>query len=141
MGDSKRSGPPESTKWKPGCPSPNPAGRPRTVLRGVPPADLRDEVRGFSSENDNRQRKTRLRQWLEMADRRARQGSPRHLELLLAYGWGRPKESLDITQLPMTPEQADEVINSYMARLTESTDGDTQTVTGESDNGDKQQIQ
>jgi len=78
----------EATKWKKGCPAPNPSGRPR---------DLKAEVRSFADEQDPKIRKTRLRQWLEMADRRARQGSYKHLELLLSYGWGKPQESINLS--------------------------------------------
>lgn len=75
-------------QFKPGE-SANPNGRPRT-------SDLKAELRAFADESDPKVRKTRLRVWLEMADRRARQGSPKHLELLLAYGWGRPNQALEV---------------------------------------------
>ncbi|MFI5056900.1 MAG: DUF5681 domain-containing protein [Candidatus Acidiferrales bacterium] len=75
-------------QWEPGE-SGNPKGRPKT-------SDLKAEVRQFADEQDPKLRKTRLRQWLEMADRRARQGSPKHLELLLAYGWGRPSQAVEL---------------------------------------------
>jgi hypothetical protein len=75
-------------QWEPGE-SGNPAGRPKT-------SDLKAEVRAFADEEDPRLRKTRLRQWLEIADRRARQGSPKHLEMLLSYGWGRPSQQLEL---------------------------------------------
>lgn len=74
-------------QWKPGE-SGNPSGRPKI--------DLKAEVRAFADEPDPKTTKTRLRQWLEMADRRARQGSPKHLELLLAYGWGRPSQAIEL---------------------------------------------
>lgn len=74
-------------QWQPGE-SGNPAGRPKT-------SDLKEEVRAFAGEADPKIRKTRLRQWLEICDRRARQGSPKHLEMLLAYGWGRPTTPLE----------------------------------------------
>lgn len=75
-------------QWRPGE-SGNPAGRPKT-------SDLKAEVRAFADESDPKIRKTRLRVWLEMADRRARQGSPKHLEMLLAYGWGRPSQAIEM---------------------------------------------
>jgi hypothetical protein len=74
-------------QWKPGE-SGNPAGRPKV--------DLKPEIRAFADEADPKTGKTRFRVWLEMADRRARQGSPKHLEMLLAYGWGRPNQALEI---------------------------------------------
>jgi hypothetical protein len=79
---------PFGTPFQPGQ-SGNPGGRPKT-------SDLKAEVREFADEEDPKLRKTRLRQWLEMADRRARQGSPKHLEMLLAYGWGRPSQAIEL---------------------------------------------
>ncbi len=85
------------TRWPKGK-SGNPKGRPRT-------ADLRQFVREFAAEEDPKLRKTRLQRWLEMADRRALQGSPKHLELILAYGWGRPVQSVDVNATVLTQEQ------------------------------------
>ncbi|MGO9590670.1 MAG: hypothetical protein ACLP3K_11585 [Candidatus Acidiferrales bacterium] len=100
--------PPEQFWWQKGCPSPNPKGRPRS-------ADIRQFVKEFAAEDDRG--KTRLRQWLEMADRRARQGSPKHLELLLAYGYGRPIQAVDVTTQNLTPEQYIERIEEALAVL------------------------
>ena len=61
-------------------------GRPRT-------SDIKAAVREFGEEIGNREEKTRFRMWLETAHRMARQGSPKHLELLLAYGWHRPLQA------------------------------------------------
>ncbi len=79
---------PFGTPFQPGQ-SGNPKGRPKT-------SDLKEQVRAFADEQDPKIRKTRLRQWLEMADRRARQGSPKHLEILLAYGWGKPSQAIEV---------------------------------------------
>jgi uncharacterized protein DUF5681 len=87
-GKTKSSSPLADYQFKPGQ-SGNPKGRP-------PTSDLKAEVRAFADEEDPKVRKTRLRQWFEMADRRARQGSPKHLELLLAYGWGRPSQAIEL---------------------------------------------
>lgn len=87
-GSGARNQEPFGTPFQPGQ-SGNPKGRPKT-------SDLKAEVREFADEQDPKLRKTRLRQWLEMADRRARQGSPKHLELLLAYGWGRPSQAIEL---------------------------------------------
>jgi hypothetical protein len=87
-GNSNGGSPLEEFKWKPGQ-SGNPSGKSKV-------GDLKAEVRAFADEQDPKLRKTRLRQWLEMADRRARQGSPKHLEMLLAYGWGRPSQQIEL---------------------------------------------
>lgn len=86
-GKLKKDSPLAPYHWQPGE-SGNPAGRPKT-------SDLKAEVRAFADEADPKIRKTRLRQWLEICDRRAKQGSPKHLEMLLAYGWGRPTTPLE----------------------------------------------
>lgn len=87
-GTSQKDSPLAGYQWKPGE-SGNPKGRP-------PTSDLKAEVRAFADEEDPKLRKTRLRQWLEMADRRIRQGSPKHLEIVLGYGWGRPSQSVEL---------------------------------------------
>lgn len=88
LGKSTKDSPLAEYQWRPGE-SGNPAGRPKI-------SDLRAEVRAFSDEADPKIRKRRLRQWLEICDRRARQGSPKHLEMLLAYGWGRPAQAIEL---------------------------------------------
>lgn len=95
-------------KWQKGE-SGNIKGRPRT-------ADLKLAVRDFAGEAlDNN--KSRLQQWLETADRRARQGSVKHLELLLAYGWGRPLQQ-QVTVTADLPSD-DECLREIRSALTE----------------------
>jgi hypothetical protein len=94
--------------WKPGQ-SGNPAGRPRT-------ADLKLAVREFAGELlDNG--KPRLLVWLENACKMARQGSSKHLELLLAYGWGRPLQQ-QITLTADAPSD-DECLRELQGALAE----------------------
>jgi hypothetical protein len=87
-GNGKNGSPLDEYKWKPGQ-SGNPSGKSKL-------GDLKAEVRAFAEEADPKTQKTRLRVWMEMADRRARQGSPKHLELLLAYGWGKPSQAIEV---------------------------------------------
>jgi hypothetical protein len=76
-------------RWKPGQ-SGNPAGRPVTE-------DIKAEAREFLSEcDDPRTGKARLRVLLEIAYRRARQGSAKHMEMLLDRGWGKPLQGIDL---------------------------------------------
>lgn len=74
--------------WKAGE-SGNPAGRPRD-------GDIKRELREFSEEIDTKTGKSRLRVWLEICDRRARQGSAKHLEMLLDRGWGKPLQGVEL---------------------------------------------
>src|SRR5215475_9186897 len=85
----KINGPPEETRWKKGCPSPNPAGRPRTGVFSA-------AAKAILAEEDPKLRKTGAEILIEQAFRRARQGSYRHLELLLAYAEGKPKQAVDL---------------------------------------------
>jgi hypothetical protein len=76
-------------RWKPGQ-SGNPAGRPVTD-------DIKAEARDFLSEcDDPKTGKARLRVLLEIAYRRARQGSAKHMEMLLDRGWGKPLQGIDL---------------------------------------------
>ncbi len=75
--------------WRPGETG-NPAGRPRT---GV----FSEAVKAILDETDPKLQKTEAQRILmEQAYRRARQGSIRHLELLIAYAEGRPKQGIEL---------------------------------------------
>jgi len=104
-------------RWQAGQ-SGNPSGRPSTH-------DMKAAVREFADEFDTKIGKSRFRQWLEQADRRARQGSSKHLELLLAYGWGRPLQqqinlNADLTQEQRIMAMSDDEKMSRIAELLET---------------------
>jgi hypothetical protein len=101
--------------WKKGCPSPNPEGKACRTARSN--ADIQKTVKEFAAEEDPKLRKTRLQRWLEMADRRALQGSHKHLELLLAYGYGRPTQTVDLNTTVLTAEQYNEQIEEALSIL------------------------
>lgn len=96
-------------KWKPGQ-SGNPKGRPRT-------RDLSQQVREALAEENPKLRKTLNGRLIEQCSRRALQGSVRHLELLWAYGFGRPTQSIDLSTTVLTPEQYVERIEEALAVL------------------------
>ncbi len=86
---------------------------------------MKAAVREFADEFDTKIGKSRFRQWLEQADRRARQGSSKHLELLLAYGWGRPLQqqinlNADLTQEQRIMAMSDDEKMSRIAELLET---------------------
>ena len=75
--------PPEETKWKKGCKSPNPTGRPKHAV-------FDQAARAILSEVDPKLQKSGAERLVEQMFRRALQGSFRHAELLLGYAMGRP---------------------------------------------------
>src|SRR5260370_38679155 len=87
----KRSGrggnhPPEHTKWKKGCASPNPKGKP-SMRR------FTDAARAVLAEVDPRTGKSGAETLAEQAIRRAKQGSVKQLMILLAYAEGKPAQN------------------------------------------------
>jgi uncharacterized protein DUF5681 len=76
--------PPEASKWRPGQ-SGNPSGRP-----SEPHKVLVQAVKDMLAEIDPKLKKSMFERLIEQAGRRALQGSFRHLELLFAYGLGKP---------------------------------------------------
>lgn len=81
--------PPKETRWKKGCASPNPAGRPRT-------AEISQVVREALGRENPRTRRTELEAIVLNWVRRAKQGDTKKGELLFAYCFGRPKQSVGL---------------------------------------------
>lgn len=80
--------PPAETRWKKGCASPNPAGRPRT-------AEISAVVREALGREDPRTRRTELETIVQNWVRRAKQGDTKKGEILFAYCFGRPKQPIE----------------------------------------------
>src|SRR5215831_13029557 len=80
--------PPKETRWKKGCASPNPKGRP-SKAEGL---EVLDEI---LSREDPVSRKTAWRQLWEVAVRLAKQGSAKHFDFVMAYKLGKPKQSIE----------------------------------------------
>jgi len=82
--------PPEHTKWKKGCPPPNPKGRP-SMKR------FKDAARAILAQVDPRTQKSGAETLVELAYRRARQGNVKQLQILLAYAEGRPAQNVNVS--------------------------------------------
>ncbi len=95
--------------FQPGV-SGNPKGRARS-------RELTMQVKEALAEENPMLKKTLNERLIEQCSRRALQGSVKHLELLWAYGFGRPKQSLDLTAQVLTPEQYVEHIEEALAVL------------------------
>jgi hypothetical protein len=88
--------PPNETRWKKGCSSPNPKGRP-SKAEGL---EVLDEI---LAREDPVSRKTAWRQLWEIAVRRAKQGSTKHFDFIMSYKLGKPKQSIEATALGSIP--------------------------------------
>lgn len=82
--------PPQQTKWKKGCASPNPKGKP-SVRR------LTDAARAVLAEVDPKTGKSGAETLAALMLRRAKQGSVKHAALLLAYAEGRPAQNVNVS--------------------------------------------
>jgi hypothetical protein len=82
--------PPQETKWKKGCPSPNPKGKP-SMRR------LTDAARAVLAEVDPKTGKSGAETLAALMLRRAKQGSVKHAALLLAYAEGRPAQNVNVS--------------------------------------------
>jgi hypothetical protein len=78
------------TPWKKGCPPPNPSGRPRTKW-------FSDAAKAILAEPHPRTQKSGAERLMELAFRRALQGSYKHLQLLVAYAEGTPTHSVNVS--------------------------------------------
>ena len=85
----KRAGGVTGKGFQPGV-SGNPNGRPRT-------AKFSEAARGLLAEIDARTGETNAECLVRHCFKKAKQGSPRHLELLLAYVEGRPKQGVELS--------------------------------------------
>jgi hypothetical protein len=85
----KRAGGVTGKGFQPGV-SGNPSGRPRT-------AKFSEAARQLLAEIDTRTGETNAECLVRHCFKKAQQGSPRHLELLLAYVEGRPKQGLELS--------------------------------------------
>jgi Family of unknown function (DUF5681) len=82
--------PPKSQWWQKGCASPNPKGRP-SIKR------FSDAAKAVLAEVDPRTGKSGAETLVELAFRRAKQGSVKQLALLLAYAEGKPAQNVKLT--------------------------------------------
>ena len=81
--------PPKEMRWKKGCASPNPKGRPRT-------AEISQVVREALGREDPKTGRTELETIVQNWIRRTKQGDAKKGEILFAYGFGRPKQYVDL---------------------------------------------
>jgi len=85
----KRAGGVTGKGFQPGV-SGNPSGRPRT-------AKFSEAARQLLAEIDARTRETNAECLVRHCFKKAMHGSPRHLEMLLAYVEGRPKQGVELS--------------------------------------------
>jgi hypothetical protein len=76
--------------WKKGQPSANPKGRPSHRV-------ISNAVKDVLTEVDPRTQRSGAEQLARMMVQRAKQGSVKHLELILSYTEGRPAQKLSIS--------------------------------------------
>jgi len=101
---------PEGKRFQPGV-SGNPHGRP-------PKSVIVQTVKEILAEPDPRTQKTLFERLLKQAATRALQGSFRHLELLFAYGLGRPLQSqLNLNADVPSDEESEREIREALAAI------------------------
>ena len=82
--------PPQLTKWKKGCPPPNPKGRP-SLKR------FSDAAKAILAQVDEKTGKSGAETLIKLMFQRAKQGSVKHAALLLAYAEGKPPQNVNLT--------------------------------------------
>lgn len=82
--------PPQDTRWKKGCAPPNPKGRP-SMRR------FSDAAKAVLAEVDPKTGKSGAETLVDLAFRRAKQGSVKQLALLLSYAEGKPAQNVKLT--------------------------------------------
>jgi hypothetical protein len=82
--------PPQHTKWKKGCASPNPKGRLSTRR-------LSDAAKTVLAEVDPKTGKSGAETLAALMFRRAKQGSIKAAALLLAYAEGKPAQNVNVS--------------------------------------------
>ncbi len=82
--------PPHLTRWKKGGPSPNPKGRP-SLKR------FSDAAKAILAQVDPKTGKSGAETLVELAFRRAKQGSVKQLRVLLDYAEGKPAQNVKLT--------------------------------------------
>jgi hypothetical protein len=90
----------------------NPSGRPRT-------AKFSEIARDVLAEEDPKTRQTMAERLVRAAVTRALAGSTRHLELLLSYTEGRPRQHFDLSGSVTNPlaSLSDEELNLRLEKL------------------------
>ena len=114
--NSKKAGGITGKGFQPGV-SGNPKGRPRT-------AEASQLAKAILDREDPKLRKTGLERLFEFFLRRALQGDTKKAELLLAYAYGRPAQSmnLDANVKALKPEEHVDNIFATLGRLSAETD-------------------
>lgn len=108
-------------RWQKGCASPNPSGFPGRPKKHKEIAALTREI---FAEEDPRTGRTELERLIRQMLRRAHQGSFKHAEVLLNYGFGKPlavQQNLNVNQnldgAEMSIEQVDAKLGEMFSRM------------------------
>jgi hypothetical protein len=108
----------EKWKWKKGCPTPNVnglGGRPKKTEIGA-------LTREILAEEHPKTGRTELERLIRQMLRRAHQGSFRHAEVLLAYGFGKPlavqqNVNLNVDDLELSIEEVNAKLGEMYSQM------------------------